>query len=312
MAAHAEENPGARVPRFSPGLDSCARGREFSDPGAPFKPAFGLGGDFPDPSTKARRARRNALIVPREHGAWGLLLVPMITGAGVALRHHHSVWPASLLLAAALALFWLRTPLESLLGTSAMRAQSPSEKRLVLFVIAILLAVACLSLAALLWAGRNPYLWLIGVAAGAAFVTQVMLNKLGRNWRMLSEMIGTVGLSSCAAAAYYVMTGSFGATAWMLWLANFLFSGNQIHYVQLRIHTAKQQEMRAKIARGWSFVLGQLGMAAVLTLICAVGLMPWLALAAFAPILLRGWIYFLEKPERLIVRRLGWSELRQA
>ena len=99
----------------------------------------------------ARRERRRGLILPREHGAWGLLLVPMATGAGVAFRESSHVLPALLLLTAALALFWLRTPVESLLGTSAMRAQTKNERRAVAFVIAGLGTVAMLALAALLW-----------------------------------------------------------------------------------------------------------------------------------------------------------------
>ncbi len=42
---------------------------------------------------KARRERARALIVPREHGAWGLLLVPMVTGAGIALRQSSNRLP---------------------------------------------------------------------------------------------------------------------------------------------------------------------------------------------------------------------------
>jgi hypothetical protein len=77
-----------------------------------------------------RRQRARALIVPREHGAWGLLLVPMVTGAGIAFRGSNHVVPFVLLLIGALALFWLRTPLESLLGASAMRAQTRDEGEL--------------------------------------------------------------------------------------------------------------------------------------------------------------------------------------
>jgi len=116
---------------------------------------------------KARRERRRALILPREHGAWGLLLVPMVTGAGVAFHQTVNIVPFALLLTAALALFWLRTPLESLLGTSAMRAQTADERRIVAIVIAGLSTVAALTLGTLLW-GENPLLWLIGAAAGAA------------------------------------------------------------------------------------------------------------------------------------------------
>jgi len=281
----------------------------------------------------ARRERRRALIVPREHGAWGLLLVPLITGAGVAFRESTHVIPVLLLLVAALALFWLRTPAESLLGTSAMRAQTDDERRAVVSVISALGAIAALALGRLLWDGRNPVLWLIGAAAAAAFILQALLRLMwGRapspvrpgearrplsvqsvhRIRMFSEIVGTVGLSSSAPAAYYVITGKFGATAWMLWLANLIFAGNQIHYVQVRIHTARVEGVRSKFARGWTFAVGQVVMTAVLCGACWRGLMPWLALIAFVPILFRGFFYFFRKPAPLVVRRLGWSELGQA
>jgi 4-hydroxybenzoate polyprenyltransferase len=241
-----------------------------------------------------------------------LLLVPLITGAGVAFREGSRAVPVLLLLSAALALFGLRTPVESLLGTSVMRAQTKDERRAVVGVIAGLSAVAALALGALLWAGRNPDLWLIGAAAAAAFIVQAAFKKLGRRARMLSEMVGAIGLTSSAPAAYYVITGKFDATAWMLWLANLIFAGNQIHYVQVRIHTARVEGVRAKFARGWAFAVGQVAMALVLVLACLCGLMPWLALIAFVPILVRGWLYFFLKPAPLVVRRLGWSELGQA
>ncbi len=261
---------------------------------------------------KARRERRHALILPREHGAWGLLLVPMVTGAGVAFRESNHILPLLLLLVAALALFWLRTPAESLLGTSAMRAQTKDERRVVGTVIAGLGAITALALGTLLWAWQNPLLWLMGATALAAFAAQALLKKLGRRARMLSEIVGTIGLTLSAPAAYYVITGKFGATAWILWVANLIFAGNQIHYVQLRIHTSRVEGRRAKFARGWAFAVGQLVMVAALAAACARGLMPWLALLAFAPLLFRGWFYFFQKPAPLMVRRLGWNELAQA
>jgi len=263
-------------------------------------------------TAKARSERRQALVIPREHGAWGLLLVPMVTGAGIAFRESMRVLPFVLLLISALALFWLRTPIESLLGTSAMHAQTKDERRTVIIAALGLGKVAVAALATLLWAGRNPKLWLIGIAAAVAFAGQFVLKKLGRRTRMLSEMAGTLGLTLGAPATYYVITGKFDATAWMLWFANFIFAGNQIHYVQLRIHTARVEGLRDKFAKGWAFASGQLLMAVVLALACELTLMPWLVLIAFAPLFVRGWLYFFEKPAPLQVRRLGWSELSQA
>ena len=265
-----------------------------------------------DALARARRERRRALIVPREHGAWGLLLVPLVTGAGIALGQGDRVMPLLLLLTAALALFWLRTPIESWLGTSAIRAQTKEEKVTVGLVILGLAKVAAIALGLLLWAGRNRGLWLLGAMAGVAFVAQALVKQWGRRTRMLSEVVGTLGLTLSAPAAYYVVIGKLDDTAWMLWLANLIFAGNQIHYVQLRIHTAKVEGVRVKLARGWGFAAGQVVMLAVLTLACWRGRMPWVALIAFVPVLLRGWFYFFRKPEPLQVRRLGWSEVGQA
>ena len=269
---------------------------------------------FADPnaaSDRARRERRHALILPREHGAWGLLLVPMVTGAGVAFRESHNIIPVILLLTAALVLFWLRTPVESLLGTSALRAHTVEERRTVRLA-GVLGTVAALALGTLLWAGHNPLLWPIGIAAGLAFGGQALLKKLGRGTRMLSEIVGTIGLTASGPAAYYVITGKFGTTAWVIWMANLIFAGDQIHYVQLRIHSVRVEGFWAKLKRGWAFAAGQLAMTAALTIACLSGLIPPIASIAFSPLLFRGWFYFIQKPTPLAVRKLGWNELTHA
>ena len=263
-------------------------------------------------SEKVRRERRRALILPREHGAWGLLLVPMVTGAGVALHHASQIFPLILLLTAALALFWLRTPLESLLGTSAMRAQTLEESHTLRSAVVLLAGIAAVALTGLLWAGRNFDLWPLGAAVAGAFVLQAVLKRLSRRTRMLSEMIGAIGLTAAAPAAYYVIAGEFNTTAWTLWFVNLLFAGDQIHYVQLRIHTAKIQGFRARLAHGWRFAMGQALMTAIITIACMARLMPAIASLAFAPLLFRGWFYFIQEPTQLVVRRLGWSELKHA
>jgi len=278
---------------------------------------------------KARRERRHALILPREHGAWGLLLVPMVTGAGIAFRESSHIVPAVLLLLATLALFWLRTPVESLLGTSAMRAQTRDERRAVALTIACLGAVAGLALGTLLWSWQNPLLWLIGAAAGTAFVAQALLKLAWRQpprlssgrlaskqsvqrLRMLSEIVGIIGLTASAPAAYYVVTGKFGVTAWVVWVANLIFAGDQIHYVQLRIHTVRIEGFRAKLKHGWAFAAGQFLMTAALTMACLLRLIPPITSIAFSPILFRGWFYFIQTPAPFAVRKLGWSELSHA
>jgi len=258
------------------------------------------------------KARARALVVPREHGAWGILLVPLVTGAAAAAGSNAN-WPGlTLFVVAALALFWLRTPTESLVGTSPIRAQSAEERRMVTGTIAGLASVAAVAVGMLLWGGRNAELLLIGGVSAAAFGAQAVVRKLGRNMRMPAQMIGSVGLTSTAAGAYYVMTGRLDASAVGLWIANWLFAANQIHYVQLRIHAAKAASVAEKVRRGRMFLAGQAGMIVAALLAWHFGFIAAVGLIAFAPVLWRGLAWFVTGPKPLNVHQLGWSELRQA
>jgi hypothetical protein len=213
---------------------------------------------------------------------------------------------------AALSLFWLRTPVESWLGTTPLRVSSAAERTLVVQAIFMLSGVAALALTALLWGGRNPRLLLLGAAAGFVFAAQAVLKKFGRNLRMAAQMVGAVGLTATAPAAYYVVTGRLDALAWLLWMANWLFAGDQIHFVQIRIRGARAATRLEKFMRGGNFLAAQLVLCGILFSAWRTGLAPGLALLAFVPVLLRGTAWFFRKPQALQVRRLGWSELAQA
>ena len=256
--------------------------------------------------------RIGLLIAPREHGAWGLLLVPLTTGGAVGLLSGGSSLPLMAFTVAALTLLWLRTPVENWLGTGLLRAQTQHERRSVGITIVLLAAVAVSALASLFWDGRHPALVPLGLVAAGAFVGQGLLRKLGRQTRMLSQIVGTLGLTITAPAAYYVVTGELNREAWALWLANFLFAGDQVHFVQLRIHSARLVTGREKLRRGRTFLLGQMLLAVILILAWRSYLLPGLAGLAFVPLLVRGATWFFESQQTLVVRRLGWTELAHA
>jgi hypothetical protein len=222
--------------------------------------------------------------------------------------------PFSLLLftLGAVAVFWLRAPLESWLGTSPLRAQTAAESRAVVAFVFAFSALAALLFTALFWDGRNRILLPLGAMAGLAFFAQAGLRKLSRKLRMPAQIAGAAGLTAAAPAAYCVMAGRFDALAAALWLANWLFAADQIHFVQLRLHAARAQGRAEKLRRGRAFLAGQVGLAAALPLAAAFRLLPWPALLAFVPIVIRGFAWFVRPARPLAVRRLGWSELAQS
>ena len=126
---------------------------------------------------------------------------------------------------------------------------------------------------------------------------------------MPAQIIGAIGLTSTAAGAYYVATGRLDRTAVALWVANWLFAADQIHFVQVRIHSSRASSFEEKVQLGLPFLIGQIGLIVVVLAACRFGLFPFAAAAAFVPVLLRGTIWFVRRKQPLDVHRLGFTEL---
>jgi hypothetical protein len=241
-----------------------------------------------------------------------MLLIPLMTGAAVGALGGGRLVPVLVLTTAVLALFWLRTPAESWLGTGAVRAQTSEERRHVRKFVLPLATVAAFSVIALFWRGKNLDLIVLGLIAGPAFAAQIYLQKLSRATRMAAEVVGAMALTSTGPAAYYVATGRLDANAWALWVVNWLFAGDQIHFVWLRIRGMRAKGWSEKIRLGWSFLAGQVLLVGGLTVAYRLGWLRVWAVIAFAPVLIRGCVWFVKKPKPVVIRRLGQAELLHA
>jgi hypothetical protein len=253
--------------------------------------------------------RRRALIVPREHGAWGILLVPLVTGASVGLLSGGRVGDLAPFSIAALALFWLRTPVESWMETTPIRPRNSAELRLVRNTVVGLALLSISALIWLFWGGHNGKLLWIGAVAGTAFAGQAVLKRISRGARTAAQMVGAAGLTSTAPAAYYAVTGRFDSAAWALWAANLLFAINQIHFVQLRIRAAHIKNRSGKLSAGAGFLIGQVMLVALLAVAGVAEVFPWYAAFAFIPVLIRGFAWFAARPGALAIQALGKREL---
>ncbi len=256
--------------------------------------------------------RTRLLVLPREHGAWGILMVPLVTGTWIGYGHGNGVLPLVLFMVAALALFCLRTPLESWIESSPLRPATSRERQAVLYSVIAYASIASIVLAALVWMERAFGLLALGAAVGAIFLVQAVLNKFGRKTRLAAQLVGSLGLTSTAAGAYYVVTGRVDLRALALWLANWLFAANQIHFVRLRLRAARAQSSREKFACGRSFLNAQLLAGLALFLAWRYVALPGMAIAAFTPVAARAALWFAGPPAPLEIHRLGRSELAHA
>ncbi len=271
-------------------------------------PASGEAGEL----NSSQKQRRRALVIPREHGAWGMLLIPMVVGGVVGVASGGRAAPVLMLAVAIVALFWLRTPLESWLDNVATGALNRQERRIVLAAIVPLLGIALIALTGLFWEGMNRDLIWLGIAAAVTFGVQVVLKRGGRSTRVAAELVGAIALTVTAAASYCAATGRMDARGLGLWLASWLFAANQIHFVWLRIRGIRASGVRQKLRLGWSFLGGNLLSLGVMLIAYRLGWIPGLAWIAIGPIWARGIAWFFKKPQPLVIRRLGWSELAHA
>ncbi len=259
-----------------------------------------------------RGERWRSLVLPREHGAWGILLVPLATGAGMGFTAGRGIIPLILFIAASLSLFCLRTPLEVRLGVSPLREQTPSERMAVQYSSLSYFTVAVLSLAWLLGREHLYGLLIIGSGSGLLFAAQAALKRLGRRTRMAAQFVGALGLTSTAPGAYYVVTGRLDQQALVLWVVNWLFAANQIHFVQVRIHGVRAATFGEKLRAGKWLLVAELGAACLLFGAWHVHFLPGLAVLAFIPVLVRGIWWFGRANSPLAIRQLGLSELAHA
>ena len=128
---------------------------------------------------------------------------------------------------------------------------------------------------------------------------------------MASQLVGAIGLTATAPAAYYVTTGHLDKAGLVLWAANWLFAANQIHFVQLNIHGFRARTFSEKFAQGRSFLLAQIALVIVLGVSALRHWTPYLIAFAFVPVLYRGTKWFFHYSDTLDVKRLGWREMKQ-
>jgi membrane protein implicated in regulation of membrane protease activity len=160
------------------------------------------------------RSLAASFLVPREHGAWSMLIEPLLAAVIVA---REITWPLLPAAGAALGAFLIREPLVVLARQAWVWKQPHPETasaRRWFLAEAALLAACGLWLAMIL-----PWRLLTSLAAAAVLLTIVAVWMIVRNRRrsMILQMASAAGLSASALLAALAIEGRIAAWAWWLW-----------------------------------------------------------------------------------------------
>jgi hypothetical protein len=247
------------------------------------------------------RLKRN-LRIPKEHGAWGMLYVPLALAVAAA-----GVWNVRVVwLALAVTLVFLAR--ESVLAWWRARVwgRDPDNSFRMMLLYLALAAVAGAPLVAFerLWG-----LAAFGAAAAALLVWNGQQAAKREERTVPTEVLGIAGLTLTAPAAHYVALGRWEATGLWLWAASALYFTSSVFYVKLRVLTAhpkRPQELES--VRRWCFFY-HAGLAAAVVALAALGVASAAIVLAYAPILARAFWRLWRPARRLVLKHVGVLEI---
>jgi YwiC-like protein len=270
---------------------------------------------FPSDSNRSIPMR---FLVPREHGAWGMVSLSFVAGALVS-----GSWASLRTLAAAVAVvsvFLLRPPLLVLWRSRnadrrAVSNARAEELRNAWFSLAVSGAAA---LAAGIYLFRSlPAIPLLLMGCGAVVLTLATVFLAARNYQRLPalQIASAVGLTASSLVAYLAAQGHLASMAYWVWALFAAHSAASVLVVHARLESivAGRRAVTAHpvLPHRRNALVAQVGLVVLLVVLVIHG-RPWLVLP-FLPACLLGWwdLWQLRAgaPGRISLRRIGLMQL---
>jgi len=154
------------------------------------------------------------LMIPREHGAWAMLLLPFVSALVLARRVEWEVAPAAV---AVIGVFLIREPMLALWRQVSVwkerRAEADTARRCLLWYLPAIAASA----AALLWRLPPWPTLVIGSAAAMLTVTSGYLIVHNRQRSLLLQVSSAAGLNASAIIAWLAVRLQLDTPVICLW-----------------------------------------------------------------------------------------------
>ncbi len=244
-------------------------------------------------------------IIPKEHGAWAVLFVPMAIAA--ALEERISV-NFIILALASLSVFLAYHPIQIILRNT-IGAKQPVERVMAARTWAALYLITAAFLGGILLYQGFRLLAPIGLLGAALFVLNFFLTRIGPK-SVSSDFSAVAGLTLTGPSASYVLTGDLTAGTVSAWLLTILFFGSSVFYVHMKIAATgfKRESMswRDRFSVGQLNLLYHVVVLVILFVLIANRFTPLLAMLAFVPIFLHAVFGTIRLSSGVRFKRLGF------
>ncbi|MFQ5613466.1 MAG: YwiC-like family protein [Anaerolineae bacterium] len=250
--------------------------------------------------------------LPKEHGSWAMLIVPLLLGLASAPVWR---WRAVALLLAALGFFLMRYPLATLVKTRRRRSTDRAYlwRWAAIYGGIVLLAGGWLVLAQGLW-----WLAAMGIVGGLLVAFHLWLVARRQEMSVVGELSGILGLALGAPMAYYTAGSQLDRAAAVLWLINALYFGGTVFYIKLKVRQQprqpRPQRPSQRLIRAGACLTYQTVALSVVIVLAALRQAPVLVPLAFVPVTVKvlwGAWHWQDKKSLSLVR-LGVAEIAHA
>lgn len=240
--------------------------------------------------------RLRPIALPVEHGGWGLLFEPIVLGLLLAPS-----FGGFAIAIGAITAFLTRQPLKLLMVDFLGRRGSPRALPAKRFVILYSLITLVSFGVAFIVAKPNIFLPLL-VAAPLAIV-QLIYDARGKSRALLPELAGAVSLGAIGSAIA-VSGGWPYAEAFCLWLIVSARALPSTLYVRARLNLIHHRP-----ASVFSAITAHVTAVLILMAVAWNNLVPWLAVIAFAVLLLRAIVGLSAAREGTTAKQIGLREV---
>jgi len=226
--------------------------------------------------------------LPREHGAWGMVIIPFLLGAT------HFSWQVAAIGVAAFFFFLARGPVLNW-ARAWHRNQAPGDSRKLALLYLAITAAAGLPV---YFSTKLLPLILIG-AAGAVIMAVNTWQALEREDRsIVGEILAFCGLALIAPATNCVAEQAWTMHGAMLWIMCVAYFCSAIFYVKMRVKaTVPKFAEEHKRLRLYTLTYHLLLLGAMQYAIC------------FLPIIVRGLWYSIRPSKKINLKQIGWTEV---
>ncbi len=250
--------------------------------------------------------------LPKEHGSWAMLAIPLLLGLAVAPAWHPR---ALVLLLAVLAFFLVRYPLALLVK---IRKRAAADKSALVGWAVVYGGVAALSGGWLVLFQGLGWLAPLGLVGALLVLFHLWLVSRRQEMSLAGELVGITGLALGAPMAYYAAAGALDHTAAILWLINALYFGGTVFYIKLKVRQQPRlpapDRAAERLVKARACLTYQAAVLTVVILLAAQRWAPLLAPLAFLPVTVKiisgAWRW--QDKKSLSLTRLGIAELIHA